>query len=49
VADYEQHRNALANDADHKKNVAALEQSGAIIAMNRSIFQRLEEADQSKR
>jgi hypothetical protein len=44
LADYEQYRNALASDADHKKNVAALEQSAAIIAMNRSIIQRLEQS-----
>jgi len=44
LADYEQYRNALANDADYKKNVAALEQSGAIVAMNRSIIQRLKQS-----
>jgi|SRR5205085_4739646 len=43
LADYEVYRNALASDADHKKNVASLEQSGAVIAMNRSIIQRVEQ------
>jgi NIPSNAP len=42
VPAYEQHRNALANDPDHKKNAARLEQSGAVMAMNRSIIQRLD-------
>lgn len=41
LAAYEQYREALANDPEHKKNIAKLEQSGAIVAMNRSIFQRL--------
>jgi hypothetical protein len=41
LAAYEQYREALANDPEHKKNVAKLEQTGAIVAMNRSIFQRL--------
>ena len=42
LAAYEQYRSALANDLDHKKNVARLEQSGAIVSMNRSILQRVE-------
>lgn len=41
LAAYEQYRDALANDPDHKENVVRLEQSGAIIAMNRSIIERL--------
>jgi hypothetical protein len=41
LADYERYRNTLANNPDHKQNVAALEDSGAIVAMNRSIIQRL--------
>ncbi len=43
LAEYETYRCALANDSEHKKNVAQLEQSGAVLAMNRSILQRLEE------
>lgn len=42
LAAYEQYRAALANDPEHKKNVARLEQSGAIVSMNRSIIRRLE-------
>jgi NIPSNAP len=42
VAAYEQYRNTLAKDPDHKKNASCLEQSGAVMAMNRSIIQRLE-------
>jgi hypothetical protein len=41
LAAYEQYRKALANDPDHKKNVACLEQSGAVLSMNRSIIQRV--------
>ena len=41
LAAYEQYRAILANDPDHKKNVACLEQSGAVLSMNRSIIQRL--------
>lgn len=41
LAVYEQYREALANDAEHKRNVAKLEKTGAIVAMNRSIFQPL--------
>ena len=40
LARYEEYREALAADADHKKNAAALERSGAVAAMNRSIVQR---------
>ena len=42
LAEYEKYRSALANDSEHKKNVALLEQSGAVLAMSRSILQRLE-------
>jgi len=38
---YEQYREALANDPEHKRNVSKLEKTGAIVAMNRSIFQPL--------
>jgi hypothetical protein len=41
LADYEKYRSALANQADHKENVARLEQSGAIVSMHRSMIQRL--------
>jgi hypothetical protein len=42
LAAYEQYRAALADDPEHKKNVARLEQSGAIVSMNRSIIRRVE-------
>jgi len=41
LASYEQYRIALAADPDHKKNAAELEQSGAIVALNRSIIERV--------
>ncbi len=41
LADYEQYRAALANDPEHKKNAARLEQSGAVVSMNRSIIRRV--------
>jgi hypothetical protein len=41
LAEYEQYRNTLANDQEHKQNVARLEQSGAIVAMNRSVIERV--------
>jgi hypothetical protein len=40
-AEYERYRAALANDPEHKKNLAQLEQSGASVAMTRSIIQRI--------
>jgi len=40
LAAYEAYRDVLANDPEHKKNVAALLASGANVAMNRSIVQR---------
>ena len=39
---YEEYRNALATDPSHKENAARLEQSGAVMAMNRTIIQRFE-------
>src|SRR5262250_1747274 len=42
LAAYEQYRRALAEDIDHKTNVAKLERSGAIVSMNRSIITRVE-------
>ncbi|MGB2606367.1 MAG: NIPSNAP family protein [Candidatus Sulfotelmatobacter sp.] len=41
LAGYEQYREALANDPEHKRNVAKLEKTGAVVAMNRSVFQPL--------
>ena len=41
LAEYEQYRGALANDPDHKENVARFERSGAIVAMNRSFIERV--------
>ncbi|HEY7095359.1 MAG TPA: NIPSNAP family protein [Terriglobales bacterium] len=41
LAAYEEYRNVLANDPGHKKSVARLQQSGAVIAMNRSILERV--------
>ena len=38
---YEQYRDKLANDPDHKKNVARLAQSGANVTMARSLIQRI--------
>jgi len=40
LAAYEDYRNALANDAAHKRNVADLEGEAAVIAMERSIVSR---------
>jgi hypothetical protein len=37
---YEQYRETLANDPDHIENVVRLEESGAVLSMNRSIIQR---------
>ncbi len=41
LAAYETYRTALANDPEHKKNVTRLETSGATLAMNRSMIQRI--------
>jgi hypothetical protein len=43
LADYELYRQDLARDADHKQNVARLEQSGVVLAMNRSIIERIQQ------
>ena len=40
LAAYEQYRQRLADDPDHKKNIGRLEESGAAVAMNRSIIRR---------
>ena len=41
LSSYEQYRRVLADDSLHRKNAAALERSGAIVAMNRSIIERV--------
>jgi hypothetical protein len=41
LAAYETYRQALADDPDHKKNIARLEESGAGVAMNRSFIRRV--------
>ncbi len=42
LSEYERYRNTLASNPDHQQNVSALEQSGAVISMNRSIIRRLQ-------
>jgi hypothetical protein len=39
---YEEYRKRLAEDPEHKANVARLEQSGASVAMDRSFIRRVE-------
>ena len=41
LAAYETYRQKLADDAEHKKNVARLERSGANVAMTRSFIRRV--------
>ena len=41
LAAYEQYRGVLAEDPDHRRNVAELERSGAVHTMARSIIQRI--------
>jgi len=43
LAEYEKYRKALAEDPEHKKNAAKLQESGAVLAMNRSLIQRFGE------
>ncbi|MBV9551224.1 MAG: NIPSNAP family protein [Alphaproteobacteria bacterium] len=38
---YEDYRRRLAEDAEHKTNIARLTQSGAAVAMNRGFVQRV--------
>ena len=38
---YEEYRKRLANDPEHKRNVARLQQSGATVVMNRGFLQRV--------
>jgi hypothetical protein len=40
LATYEQYRAALADDPAHKTNAARLEESGAIVSVNRSLIRR---------
>jgi NIPSNAP len=42
LSTYEVYRKALADDPGHKENIARLEQSGARVAMNRSVIRRVE-------
>jgi NIPSNAP len=42
LATYEDYRKALADDPEHKQNIARLEHSGAQVAMNRSFVRRVE-------
>lgn len=41
LASYERYRDALAHDADHRRNVEELERSGAVAAMKRSFIERV--------
>jgi len=43
LAEYEKYRKTLAEDPGHKKAAAQLEESGAVLAMNRSLIQRVDE------
>jgi len=42
IAAYAEYRKRLADDPDHKKNIARLQESAAGVAMNRSFIQRVE-------
>jgi len=43
LAEYEKYRKTLAEDPEHKKAAAQLEESGGVLAMNRSLIQRVDE------
>ena len=43
LSEYERYRKALGEDPGHKQNATRLEQSGAVLAMNRSLIERYEE------
>ncbi|MGA7868610.1 MAG: NIPSNAP family protein [Stellaceae bacterium] len=43
MAAYEEYRKRLADDPEHKKNIARLQQSAAAVAMNRWFIQRAEQ------
>ena len=42
LAAYQDYRKALADDPEHKENIARLGQSGARVTMNRSFIRRVE-------
>lgn len=42
LAAYEEYRAKLAIDPDHKKHAKRLEDSGVVVAMNRTIIQRVD-------
>lgn len=42
LAAYEEYRSKLADDPEHKENIARLMQSGARVVMNRSFIRRVE-------
>lgn len=42
LATYEEYRKRLADDPEHKENIARLQQSGAQVVMNRSFIRRVE-------
>ena len=42
MAAYEEYRRGLAEDPEHKANIARLEQSGASVVMHRSFIRRVE-------
>ena len=44
MAAYEAYRTVLADDPEHKRNIAQLEHSGAGAVMNRSFIRRVEAA-----
>lgn len=41
IAAYEEYRQKLADDPEHKTNIASLANSGAAVAMNRSFIRRV--------
>jgi NIPSNAP len=41
LAEYERFRNASANHPEHNENITRLQQGGAIVAMNRSLIERV--------
>ena len=42
LSDYERYRKTLGEDPEHKRNAEALEQSGAIVSMERSFIARVD-------
>ena len=43
LADYEKYRKTLAENPDHKKAASRLKESGAVLAMSRSLIARVED------